>query len=593
VIPCSVLRTWSTTQRARTGLVAGVVVLVAAGAAAGLYAARPEPSPQNEHGRTARLPLPGSPVAGKPNIMVVMLDDMRSDEMRFAPNARRYVRSRGLDFRNSFSPYPLCCPARASFLLGKYAHNHGVLYHEAPYGFGSLDDHLTVAGRLQDAGYQTALVGKYLNNYGLQPSRVTGQPSVHYVPPGWSDWMASLETVFPAGSPLAGNTYNYFAFTQNVNGRTVPHPREYSSQVIGDEVRNLIGRYHRSEKPFFMWVTPVAPHHGMPVEPDDPPPYRGPKGRLEDFGTPARPDWVKGRFDGQISHAFGQPLHGPAEADVSDKPRNIRKWHETTPTEKLRLRDVERQRAESIYAWDVEFGKIVERLKQTGEYDDTVIVFTSDNGYYLGEHRQRLGKIKAHEPVLHVPLVVAGPGIGRGARYHPITTMDLTATVLDLAGARRLPAMDGASELPMMVGPDQPWTVPVVTEGLLKDVHRAAGSPLPRGLTTSGIRTGRYKLIRYANGDVELYDEVIDPNELTSVWRDPTYRSVRRQLEQLWSEYKTCRAASCRTPLPDSLQTTPEWLAGQYRYARQQQNAYYNGWYGDPGQVSGQVGCRP
>ena len=582
---CIVL-TRPTDARTRTVLVAAVAALACLAALVALYAGRPGHAGVGGHRAGVSVPSPGERPNGrtvggpasatKPNIMVVMLDDMRSDELRFAPNARRYVRDRGLDFRNSFSPYPLCCPARASFLLGKYAHNHGVLYHTAPYGFGALDDHLTIGGRMQDAGYDTALVGKYLNQYGLQRSRVTGGPSEHYVPAGWTDWMVGLETAFPRWSPNWGNTYNYFAFTQNINGRTVPHTGQYSSTVIGDEVRGLITKYHRDDKPFFMWVTPVAPHIGDPVESDDPPPYRESKYWLQQFPSPARPDWVKGRFDRQITHAPGVPLHGPSEADVSDKPQNIRKWREMVPVEKQRLRDVARQRAESIYAWDVEFGKIVQRLKATGEYDNTVIVFTSDNGYYLGEHRQREGKIKAHEPVLHVPLQVAGPGIEQGIRYHPITTMDLTATVLDLAGARPLPAMDGSSVLSEMTGPDQPWTVPVVTEGLIKDVHRKRWTDLPPGLTTSGLRVGRWKLIRYANGDAELYDEMTDPNELTSVYSDPRYAAVRDEMARLWEQYKDCKGAACRVPLPADLQTSDTWLAGEDQHALQARRDYYD-----------------
>ena len=583
---CSVLGEGLLRRRGRA-VVAAAVTLACLGTASGLYAARPSPSTRQPHQPGVVAPSPGerpngrtvvvpTPRVTKPNILVVMLDDMRSDELRFAPNARRYVRDRGLDFRNSFSPYPLCCPARASFLLGKYAHNHGVLYHDAPYGFGALDDHLTIGGRMQDAGYRTALVGKYLNRYGEQPSRVTGGPSEHYVPPGWTDWMVGLETPFSRSSPNWGNTYNYFAFTQNINGRTVPHTGQYSSTVIGDEVRGLIGKYHREDAPFFLWVTPVAPHIGDPVEPDDPPAYRESPHWVQEFPTPARPAWVKGKFDRRITHAPGDPLHGPAEADVSDKPRNIRKWREMVPAEKLRLRDVARQRAESIYAWDVEFGKIVQELKASGEYDDTVIVFTSDNGYYLGEHRQREGKIKAHEPVLHVPLQVAGPGIAQGVRYHPITTMDLTATLLDLAGARRLPAMDGASEVAEMTGPDRPWTVPVVTEGLIKDVWRRRSSDLPKGLTTSGLRVGRWKLIRYANGESELYDLMRDPNELSSVYADPAHASIRREMVRLWEQYKSCAGAACRVPLPADLQASPAWLALQDRNAVHARNAYYD-----------------
>ena len=116
--------------------------------------------------------------------------------------------------------------------------------------------------------------------------------------------------------------------------------------------------------------------------------------------------------------------------------------------ERRGVREVERQRAEALYAWDVQFGRIMKTLKKTGQYDDTVVVFTSDNGYFLGEHRQRTGKIKPHEPSLRVPLVVAGPGIPHGVRYAPITTIDLTATIIDLAGASPLPAQDGRSAVP-------------------------------------------------------------------------------------------------------------------------------------------------
>ncbi len=539
------------------------------------HASSVSPSPGDEGG-AGRVAV-GSTPATKPNIVVVMLDDMRSDEMRFAPNARKYVRERGLDFRNSFSPYPLCCPARASFLLGKYAHNHGVLFHEAPYGFGALDDHLTIASRLHAAGYNTALVGKYLNRYGEMPSRVTGQPSEHYVPDGWTDWMVSLETPWAAGSGLHGNTYNYFDYTQNINGTTVMHPGEYSSTVIGDEARSLITKYHRTHDPFFMWITPVAPHHGGPTESDDPAPYTEAGGRVQTFVTPARPDWVKGRFDAEITHAFGQPVHGPAEADVSDKPFNVAKLAETTETEKLRLRDTERQRAEAIYAWDVEFGKIIARLKQAGEYDNTVIMFTSDNGYYLGEHRQRLGKIKAHEPVLHVPLAVAGPGIGTGVRYNPITTFDLTATILDLAGAAPLPDMDGSSKVAELHGDDRDWDTAVVTEGLLPDVKDVdAELGLPTGLTTSGLRTGRYKLIRYGTGEAELYDLWTDPNELTSVWDDPAYADVQGEMVRLWKQYRDCAGDACRVPLPAALRTTPFWLAQQWSRAEAAKTQYYD-----------------
>ena len=155
---------------------------------------------------------------------MVMADDMRTDDLRFMPSVRRLLVGTGLNFRNSFSPYPLCCPARASFLTGRYAHNHHVYSHASPYGFQSFDDHATLATALQQSGYQTGFVGKYLNGYGAENSLVTGGPSFRYVPAGWTDWYGAVER--PAGSPYrSGGTYNYWHTLFNVNGTHRRHPR--------------------------------------------------------------------------------------------------------------------------------------------------------------------------------------------------------------------------------------------------------------------------------------------------------------------------------------------------------------------------------
>lgn len=512
-----------------------------------------------------------APNGRRPNVIVVMMDDMRADELRYMPSTRRFIARRGLNFRNSFSPYPLCCPARASFLLGTSAHNHRVLYHEAPYGFGSLRDDVTVASRMRKVGYQTAMVGKYLNRYGIQRSRVTKRSSVRYVPNGWKDWMVGLDD----GWGGSGGTYSYDNFTQNVNGRVRHHRGIYSSRLIADQVRGLIGRYHRKVNPFFIWINPVAPHFGGPREPDDPKPVKTRRGETVRFKTPARPRWVRGRFDRVIRQAHGVRANGgPAEKAIGDKPANIRRWPEMRKPEKRAALELQRQRAESLFAWDREFGRIVRKLKRTGEYDDTILMFTSDNGYFVGEHRIRQGKIRPHEPALKVPFLVAGPGIRKGSRYHPITTYDITATVLDIGRAARLPRMDGASRLPIMTGPDRNWTRPVVVEGLLTNLRRK-GVGIPSGLTISGLRTARYKLIRYSTGEGELYDLFADPNELTNLWKAPRYRKLRNELLGQWRKYRACRGSGCRQPLPAKYRATPAFGAKQYLRATRQYNAYY------------------
>jgi arylsulfatase A-like enzyme len=500
----------------------------------------------------------------RPNIVTVMADDMRTDDLRFMPAVRRLLVGQGLSFRNSFSPYPLCCPARASFLTGRYAHNHHVYSHESPYGFRAFDDHATLATALQASGYQTGFVGKYLNGYGAQRSLVTGGPSFRYVPNGWTDWYGAVER--PNGSRYrTGGTYNYLHTIFNVNGRIDDtYKGRYQTMVLGRFARSLVQKYHRSRRPFFLWLSAVAPHFGRPYEKGDPVHVQRGGGGFTRIATPARPRWVRGILDRQIPRASGLPVDGgPSEEDVSDKPRPMSSQPELSREERYADRALTRQRAEALVVLDREVARLVTRLKQTGEYADTVFLFTSDNGYFLGEHRMRQGKIKAHEPSLRVPFVMAGRGIPHGERFDPVTTPGVTATIADLAGARsRMPyPEDGLSVVPS-IRRDRGWSVPVVTEG----VESGLVFPEPPALkaigfhdarNTIGLRTPRYKYIRYSDGDAELYDLDRDPNELRSVLADPAYARVRDELYRVWLDYKDCLGATCRKPMPQDLRRGP------------------------------------
>ncbi len=506
--------------------------------------------------------------SGRPNIVVVMADDMRVDDLRYMPAVRRLIKDRGLQFRNSFSPYPLCCPARASFLTGQYAHNHHVFSHMAPWGFRALDDHVSVATALHRSGYQTAFIGKYLNGYGSARSLVTGKPSWHYVPNGWTDWYGAVER--PAHSPYkSGGTYNYFHTIFNINGVTDDgHKGQYQTNVLGGFARKLVRKYHRSPKPFFMWLSAVAPHFGVPHEADDPHRVRRSDGRYSDWATPARPDWVKGRFDARITRGAGMPADGgPSEADMSDKPWGMRSLPELNRPERRALVQLTRQRAEAVYVLDRQVARLVATLKKTHEYAHTLIMFTSDNGYFLGEHRVRNGKIKAHEPSLRVPFLVAGPGVPHGERFDPVTTEDITATITDYAGASSrmtLPA-DGVSVRRTIEQGDQGWTIPVETEGRITGYrYLHAKGRAERGFDdardTIGIRTPRYAYLVYSTGEKELYDLDRDPNELQSVIDSPEYAVAQQQLEDLWQRYKDCAGTGCQAPMPVALQRGPSQL---------------------------------
>jgi arylsulfatase A-like enzyme len=296
--------------------------------------------------------------------------------------------------------------------------------------------------------------------------------------------------------------------------------------------------------------------------------------------TPARPDRVKGRFDDVVRRGAGLPRGGgPAERDVSDKPGRLGRLPEFTSRERAALRETTRQRAESIWVMDQQLQRLVRRLKKSGEWRRTVFVFTSDNGYLLGEHRILQGKIWGHEPSLRVPMLVTGPGMrGRSQdsrrRYDPITTVDLTATLLDLADADAPYAADGTSRVPTLLEGDRGWSTPVLHEALHTGGKK--GGDFDDVRTAIGVRTARYAMLRYRNG-AELYDLADDAVQIRNRWRSKAYRDVRNDLMAVWREMKDCRADGCQVALPESLSAGPAATRRRTRsYWRQVDRVY--GW---------------
>jgi arylsulfatase A-like enzyme len=557
-------------SRARAA-VSAVALLVVLTAIAGvtLRAANPASAPGTS---TASAPLgplkpkaaaPGVslvPLVGdhdQPNVVVIMSDDARDDDLRFMPNVRHLIGDKGVRFTNMFSPQPLCCPARASFVTGEYSHNHHVWSHVYPYGFRALHDQSTVPVWLQRVGYNTIFLGKYLNGYGVQKLR-DGSPSLHYVPPGWTDWRGSVDGGIAAGSPLNGGTYRYFDTTLNVNGRLEAHHR-YQTRVFSHLSQNIFSRYSRSTQPFFYWASFVAPHQGSPKEADDPPPTTRSDGRVQRFRNPARPADVWGRFDSVIRHAPGYK----GERDVSDKPFFIRDLPPLTSTERAAVLEDTRQRAEALSVLDDEIGAMMKTLKRTGELRNTYVMFTSDNGYFLGEHRMRQGKILPYEPSLRVPLVIRGPGIPHGeVRTDPATMIDFAPTFLDIAGAGPEPTVDGVSLLRVAKHGDRGWTRGILTETGPRAVRGDVGEsdnflvkndgPSPLRFS-QGVRTKNYLYVEHASHEKELYDLRTDPGELTNLVHRKKEQGVVAALAAELDRLRNCKAAQCRVPLPHIL----------------------------------------
>jgi N-acetylglucosamine-6-sulfatase len=544
-----------------TMLVAGLLGGASTGTTVGLANASP-----------ATVPAAAAP---RPNVLVIETDDMRVDDLRFMPRTRRLVQQRGLTFENSFAPTPLCCPSRASLLSGQFTHNHRVYTHHAPYGFSAFRDRATLATTLRRSGYRTAMVGKYLNGFGVHRLKThhgrLGQPSTTYVPPGWTRWLPTVDqgTVTERSNP--GGTYQYFLMRQNVDGRLTT-TRGYNTDVMGAQVRELTDGFGRSRAPWFVWWNPVAPHHGLPREPDDPELVSNDDGGVTRFLTPARPGWVKGRFDRTVTRAPGVTASGTTEADVSDKPRGQRS--DLNAAERQALTQVTRQRAEALFALDRQIGITLNRLQRTPHGRRTIVVFTSDNGYYLGEHRIRQGKGSLYEPSVRVPLLVAGPGIPRGTRYDPAMTVDLAPTIAGWARTR-MPDADGVDLRGVIRSGDRGWRRPVLLETRL-GITRAPDSTMPdTPLDALGLRLGRWSLTWYADGATELYDLEADPLQHENLAQRPDAADTRDRLLQVLRERATCRTAACHASLPPGLALAPAENRALTLAQQRARQAYY------------------
>jgi N-acetylglucosamine-6-sulfatase len=372
----------------------------------------------------------------RPNIVVIQTDDQTADSLRYMANVNRLLVRQGVRFDNNFASYPLCCPSRATLLTGQYAHNHGVRGNQPPLGgYVRLDHSNTLPVWLQQAGYQTSFVGKYLNGYG------EGEGGREEVPPGWSEWRAAVRT------PGKG-TQSYVGFTLNENGGLVDYPpnqANYQTDVFTRKAVSSIRSGSASGSPFFLYLAYFAPHSGLPVDEDD---VRAPGVSL----TPSPAARHRDAFE-------AEPLPFPPsfdEVDVSDKPPAIKRFDRLTVAQELAVTESYQQRLESLLAVDEGVAQIVDALRAERQLANTLIVFTSDNGFMQGEHRVMpdRGKGFAYEPSARIPLVLRGLDLPRGRRVTDVVSnVDLAPTFLALARVAPGRVVDGRSLLPLARDP--------------------------------------------------------------------------------------------------------------------------------------------
>jgi arylsulfatase A-like enzyme len=433
-----------------------------------------------------------------------MFDDQTAESMRFMNNTRALIGGMGTTFTNSFVSYPLCCPSRATFLSGQYAHNHGCISNNLPSGGYTQFDHTnTLVTWLQRAGYFTCHIGKYLNHYGEDAPAV--------VPPGWNDWFGLIDP----------STYRYFNYTVLDNGTERSYggqPADYQTDVLAARAVEVIESRVGQAQPFFMWFAPVCPHDTQNAFGQFPP-----TPRPDDAGT--LPDEQQPR-----TASFN-------EADMSDKPPFIASRPLLTDDAIAGIDRRYEAIAETLLAADDAVARIVGALEQFGLIDNTVIVVTSDNGLLLGQHRFNDVKYYAYEEAIRVPLLVRGPGfpVGRQAKQL-VANIDLAPTIVALAGAVADRTMDG---VPLAQSALDPFVR--ASRSLLVE-----SGPFFGGTVYSGIRTLRHSYIEYTNGQQELYDLRRDPLQLQSLHNDPRYASIKAALANDLAELRTCAGAACQ-----------------------------------------------
>lgn len=416
----------------------------------------------------------------RPNFLIIVTDDQRLDTMEYMPNTQSLILDQGVTFANGFVTTPLCCPSRASILTGMYAHNHGVRENEDKL------NHTTFMEVMRDNGYYTGLVGKYLNSW-------KGEPRPEY------DYWVSF---------FKGETV-YYSPDLNVNGEWLRHKDQYVTYALGDYAVDFLDKAARQDKPFILLFAPNAPHRPTTPAVED-------EGLLTDL-EPHRPP------------SFN-------EEDMSDKPAWLANRPLLTEEEIVEIDAYRRDQLLTLISLDRTIARVIAQLQSSGELDRTMVVFISDNGQFLGEHRFGSSKNRYYEENVHIPFAI---------RYPPLVpvpyvenklaaNIDIAPTLFDLAGIPIPASMDGES-LAKLLRRDGPWREYLLLEGGILD-----GSYV-------GVRSERY-FYGENDGYPEFYDLLEDPYQLQNLIGEPDHRDLIAQYKTLMDQMQQPKFVPTITP---------------------------------------------
>lgn len=458
----------------------------------------------------AQPPKVAGPAAGRPNLVVVLLDDADVEITESMPRLRSLFLEKGARFTSNIANTPLCGPARAVILSGQYAHNNRVYYNNGaeggyvPWAKGGYDEN-NLATRLQALGYRTGLFGKYVNDFPLGKAET-------FVPRGWDDFRGVLS------DREAHNN----KFTLNENGAlTIYEARSggYQTDLLSQRLDSFLrDRKKDDPRPVFALLALSAPH--VPPEPAE--------RHLAAFPGEKAPR--KPSFD---------------EADLSDKPKALRE--QATPITKQQADEIDatyRSMKQSLLSVEDAMEGLIKTLTETGELSRTYVFLTSDNGWMRGEHRIPAEKYAPYEESIRVPLMVRGPGVAEDVTLDQVVGLvDLYPTLLELAGApsTSAAASDGRSMAPLLhlkKGEKAAWRESMLIE------HFGGGAPF-RVRGYFGLRSAKATYVEYATGEKEYYDLAQDPYQMENA-ASRLDAATLAALHARVTKLKDCRGPACR-----------------------------------------------
>ncbi|ROV99094.1 hypothetical protein VMCG_06606 [Cytospora schulzeri] len=484
--------------------------------------------------------------ATQPNILFVLTDDQDIElgSLNYLDTVTSRIQEEGFTYNNHYATVALCCPSRVAMLRGQHAHNTNNTNVNLPGGSfqkfvasGGNDNNLP--HYLKRAGYRTEFIGKLMNGVAIN--------NWDTVPAGWDRFDGMLDPWM----------YSYNTPVFSVHGST---PRYYNGSYLQDVVRakaidrieKLIANETKTGEPWFLMVTPTAPHQTFNDTGKWPPVPAARHAHLfQDVKAPRTPN-----FNPAVNH----------------KPSWIGKLPVMNSTVIDRVDETARARAQTLQSVDEMVAHMIDVLEEKGELDNTVIVFSSDHGYHMGQHRVPCGKTLPYKEDTHVPFMIRGPGIPKGlATDIPSNHIDIAPTLLALTGLdeSEWPSwLDGRSLLPY-IPKNHTISNGTSTSDEISHIETVNVEYWGNGIVEiSGLGytlsqpNNTYKTVRiiskeysymyavWCTGESELYDTVADPYELHPIAANSTAEAARltSRLNGLMLLLKTCIGDSCRAP---------------------------------------------